>query len=205
MTVLGSVLLAAGLCLPTAGTSSPPDSLAMLWQRGLPYRQFLAAARERRAQWLRVDSVATVPDALVTRARNAGRWKLLVLTVHACTDSINVLPYLARLAELAPNLELRIADTTGGRWVMEAHRTPDHRAATPTVVLLDDAFAERGCWLERPSDLQRWYIGGGRNLPDTTQRREKFAWYERDAGRQTLTEIVTMIEAAGRGGRTCAG
>ena len=197
MTVLAPLLLSAGICLsPASQPTAAADSLATIWRNGRSYAEFLAAARERRDQWLRQDSIAAMADALVARARSAGRWRLLVLTVHACSDSIKILPYLDRLSAAAPNIELRIADTTGGRWVMEAHRTPDGRAATPTVVLLDDSLAERGCWIERPAELQRWYIATGRRLADDELRRQKAAWYDRDAGRQILEEVITMMESA---------
>ena len=197
MTVLAPLLLSAGICLaPASSPTTTPDSLATIWRNGRGYAEFLAAARERRDQWLRQDSIAAMPDALVARARNAGRWRLLVLTVHACSDSIKIVPYLDRLSAAAPNIELRIADTTGGRWVMEAHRTPDGRAATPTVVLLDENLAERGCWVELPAELQRWYIETGRRLGDDELRRQKAAWYDRDAGRKILEEVIAMMESA---------
>ena len=197
MTVLAPLLLSAGICLvPPAEAPAGADSLATLWRNGRSYREFLGAARERRDQWLRQDSVATMPDALLARARNAGRWRLLVLTVHACSDSIKIIPYLDRLSAAVPDIELRIADTTGGRWLMEAHRTPDGRAATPTVLLLDDSLAERGCWIERPAELQRWYLETGRRLGDDELRRQKAAWYDRDAGRRILEEIIAMMESA---------
>ena len=201
---LGGLLLSTGLCLvPPPQTGAAADSVAALWRAGRPYAEFLAAARERRDQWLRQDSIAVLPDALAARARGAGRWKILVITVHACSDSIAILPYLARLAAAAPNLELRIADTTGGRWLMEARRTPDGRAATPTILILDDELAERGCWIERPAELQRWYLESGRRLPDDELRRQKAAWYGRDAGRQTLEEILAVIDSAAQQRLAC--
>jgi hypothetical protein len=94
------------------------------------------------------------PDALVTRASAAGSgWKLLVVTVPGCSDSVNSMPYLASFLDKVPSVEMRLINGTVGKAVMEAHRTPDGRAATPTVILLDDQFNERGCWIERPAPL----------------------------------------------------
>ena len=94
------------------------------------------------------------PDALVTRATAAGSgWKLLVVTVSGCSDSVNSIPYVASFLDKVPSIEMRLISPTAGKAVQEAHRTPDGRAATPTVILLDGEFNERGCWIERPANL----------------------------------------------------
>jgi len=188
-----AALLATAVCL-TAPAPAPSDSLAALWRQARPYAEFIAGVNERQAQWRRVDSLATVPDGLAVRARGAGRLRLLIVTVYACGDSINTVPWIAKLAAAAPNLELRIAHPDQGRWLMERHRTPDGRAATPTLVVLDEQFNERGCWIERPAELQRWYVATGKNLPDNEYMRHKTGWYENDAGRSTLAEVVAVLE-----------
>jgi hypothetical protein len=191
-----SLLLAAGICLaPAAPQPPPPDSVAALFRSGTTYAEFYAGVRERREQWERVTRLVAVPDDLLTRARAAGRWRLLLITVDACSDSLNSVPYLAALVAAAPNLELRVVSRDAAPWVMASHQTPDHRAATPTLLLLDSAFVERGSWVERPAELQRWYIATGQGLPIEQFRRDKQAWYDRDAGRSTLREIVEMLEA----------
>lgn len=193
--MIGAVLLAAGVCLTPAAPLAPYDSLAALYRSGRPYSEFFAGIRERRDQWERVTRLVAVPDDLAVRARAAGRWKLLLVTVDACSDSLNSVPYLAALVAAAPNLELRIVGRDAARVVMEAHRTPDGRSATPTLVLLDSNFVERGSWIERPAELQRWFIATGQALPLDQFRQDKQAWYDRDAGRSTLGEIVAMLEA----------
>jgi len=198
MTILATL---TALCLIPPANGS--DSLRVLWNQARPYTEFLARVNEREEQWRRSDSIAAVPDRLAVRARRTGRLRLLVVTVYACSDSTSVVPYLARLAALAPNLELRIAHPDQGRWLMEAHRTPDGRAATPTLVVLDEDFNERGCWLERPAELQRWYIATGRDLPQDEYLRHKMSWYAADSGLSTLEEVVTVLEAAASGHRIC--
>ena len=45
-----------------------------------------------------------------------------------------------------------------GKAVMEAHRTPDGRTATPTIVVLGDDGHVIGAWTERPSSIQTWFL-----------------------------------------------
>ncbi len=195
-----------------AGDASPglrsavlrSDSLAALWNAARPYAEWITGVDARQDQWRDYARRATVPEDLVRRARAAGPQRLLVVAAFSCSDSVNSLPYLARLAALAPNIEIRVADPREGRWLMESHPTPDGRPATPTLVVLDERYEERGCWIERPAELQRWYIATGQGLPIERFRRDKQAWYDNDAGRSTLREIVEVLEGAAAGRPACA-
>jgi hypothetical protein len=206
-----ALLLGAAAC---AGPAAPPrpsplaprpssDTLAALWRRAQPFAQFTTLITHRVELWHRNQSIAEVPDALVTRARRLGSWKLLVTADDDCSDSANTLPYIAKLAELAPNLELRVLHDSLGYALKAGHRTPDGRTATPTLVVLDASFNDRGCWVERPAQLQYWYIHRGRDVDNDTYRREKLGFYDFDHGASTLEEVVGVLEAAAAGTPRC--
>jgi hypothetical protein len=177
------------------------DTLRATYEAGVPFAEFLAGAERRKEQWTGNYARGEALDAtLVARAVAVlGTWRLLVVSVDSCSDSVNTVPYIARLVEQLPNVEMRVIGSEVGRAVMEAHRTPDGRAATPTVVLLDDQWQDRGCFVERPPVLR----GHMDSLPSDDRFAAKMAWYEQDAGRATVAEIVAMIEAAGRGESQC--
>lgn len=209
--LIATALLAATLSTPIC-TDVPPRlhltdgaraNREALYKQGIPFREFLAAADERRQLWLDNYAHGVVPDALLQRARAVGgSWRILAVAVDGCSDSVNTIPYLARLAEQVDGLEMRIVDSTVGRAVMNAHRTPDGRAATPTVVLLDEAYEEAGCFVERPVDLQTWFLAS-ESLGQRERQRQKMAWYADDAGTTTLQQFVTLLEAAADGKRGC--
>lgn len=180
-------------------------TLRELYESGITFGAFLDAASARRALWMRNSDGATVADDLLERARAVvGEWRILAVTVDSCSDSVNTVPYVAKLAELVPSLELRIIDSTVGREVMESHRTPDGRAATPTLVLLDSDWNEAGCLIERPEILQRWYAERQEGTPVRELTQQKMEWYAEDAGRATLSEVVHMLERAAAGSPWCA-
>jgi hypothetical protein len=178
--------------------ASPAIDYAALFDRGVPYRDFLDAARSRRDEWLERTKAATVEDEAVTRVQRLGTHRrLLVVAEDWCGDSANTLPYLARLVELAPEvLDLRIVDSSVGRSVMEAHKTPDGRAATPAVVVLDEAGTFVAAWIERPSLLQKWYLEKENELSRTDLLDQKYKWYEEDRGKSTIREIVELLVTA---------
>lgn len=194
--------------VPAAGSaaiSAPVDStLAALYASGVDYRAFLAAARARRAQWVQnTDASVVAPDVLATAQSLPGRWRILVSAVDGCSDSVNTVPYIARLVELVPSLEMRIVDPEAGKPIMESHRTPDGRAATPTVVILDAAGNDVGCWVERPAFIQaRAITARGAGLMDQFAR-EKQSLYDGDAGASTVREVVAVLQAAAAGTPRC--
>lgn len=174
---------------------------ARLFAEGESFAAFLEKANARKEQWHANYGKAAVPDALAARAaRIAGTWNILVVAVDSCSDSVSTIPYIARLVEGMPNVTLRIVNSTAGKEVLETHRTPDNRAATPTVILLDSAFVERGCWVERPRELQALIAGEGKSDREKGVFEGKMAWYEKDQGASTMAEFLEMIENAPRGG-----
>jgi hypothetical protein len=85
--------------------------------------------------------------------------------------------------------------------VMESHRTPDRRAATPTLVVLDAAGNDVGCLVERPSTLQRLITE--KREAGTLAGFQKQSWYDTDAGATVVREMVAVLRAAAAGSPLC--
>jgi hypothetical protein len=182
------------------------DALRDVYQQAESWAAFHDRVDRRRSLWLENWARAEVPEALAARARAVGgSWRVLVITEAGCSDSVNSVPYIARLVEATPSLELRLVDATVGRRWLEAHRSPDGRAATPTVLVLDEAYRIRGCWIEQPAALQAWWLPVVARGTMTAEVGEKMAWYVRDRGRETLREFVEVLEAAGTERVVCPG
>jgi Thioredoxin len=218
--ILAAALGMAPVCIPMPASASAPavgarsvvmleatsrETLRETWDAGIAFDEFLARAEGRKELWHDNWGVAAVPDALLGRARSlTGTWHILAVAIDACSDSVNSIPYVAKLADLAPGIDMRIVDSKRGRAIMEAHRTKDGRAATPTLLVLNDSFEEVGCWVERPVALQEWYAAKQAEGVATSEiTRQKMEWYKEHAGREILQEVVAMVEAAANGGRFC--
>lgn len=180
------------------------SSLAALYASGQDYRTFLAEAKARRELWVRHTEAAVIaPDVLATARGLMGRWRILVVAVDSCSDSANTLPYIARLVEQVPALELRVVQPGPGKAVMEAHRTPDGRAATPTFVVLDANGDDVGCLVERPAALQQLAIQARAAGTLEAYGRDKQQWYDADAGASVVRELVAVLQAAASGSPRC--
>jgi hypothetical protein len=205
-----TLALPAVLCSPVSSHDSPQararsDSLAPVYQSGKTWNAFFASVDRRRELWEHNASVARIPDDLAARARKTGPWRILVITEPGCSDSANSVPYIAKLVETTPGFELRLVSSTVGRPWMEAHRSADGRAATPTILVLDADYELRGCWVEQPKKLQTFWLPVVAAGTQAEHVGEKLAWYASDAGRETLTEFVAVLEAAQRGEIICPG
>jgi hypothetical protein len=210
------LVLSAALCFGPADALGPRSALLLphasvdsayldLWTKGQRYEEFVEQADSRKEQWKANYAKPAATDALTTRlsAAVAPGWKLLVVTRAGCSDSVNSIPYLASLVARVPSLDLRLLDVNSGMKVMEAHRTPDGRPATPTVILLDADFNERGCWIERPAPLIAWMAENRDKLGSGALFDGKMKWYDDDMGASSLEEIVQMVEAAAQGKTRC--
>lgn len=198
---LGSVALSA--CLAGGAVTAQGEQIALgeLYRDGVTFEKFLEASERRADAWHAHYDHGTADPAVVARARalQLGEVRLLVVAEDWCSDSVNTLPYLARLTEQVDSVDIRIIDSRVGAALMEQHPTADGRAATPTVVLLDGSNREIGAWIERPAPLQDWYQANQDTLTPRQLGRQKQDWYDQDQGEQTLLEIVALLERVAAG------
>lgn len=204
---------ASGACPATVandGTASivplavASEELEDLYRAGLPFEVFFDEANRRRELWEKNYRGGSVAPEMVERVRAlGGEWRLLAVAEDSCSDSVSTIPFLALLAEQAPNLDMRVIRSDAGREIMESHRTPDDRAATPTVLILTSNFEEAGCLVERPPNLQEWALEARQELSDREFVARKMSWYEEDGGASTVRAIVEGLEAAAAGSPVC--
>lgn len=195
---LFSALLFAAATVACSAAQTPIDYRA-LFEKGTAYDKFLSEAKSHRKDlWHSNHARAAAADDVSARARAIGsKLRILVVAIDGCSDSASIIPFIAKLARDA-SIDLRIvAPDAGGRAIMEAYRTRDGRAATPTIVLLDEAYQNVGVLTERPANLHDWYEEREATGIETAKLTEqKLEWYARDAGRSTLSELVALMEKA---------
>ena len=156
---------------------------------------FVDGAQQNKQLWAATYKLARVPASLVARVRALpARLHLLVLNEDWCGDAVNTVPAIAKLASLAPEkVDLRVVGRDANPDLMDAHLTGTSRAI-PVVIVLDDAYVERGWWGPRPTELQAWAVGPGKALEKADRSREIRRWYARDRALTTLEEVVALME-----------
>ncbi len=186
-----ALLFALRLAASTAAIDYPS-----YFAKGTTFADFLTGARVFADEWRETSAHASVEESALARARAiASPRRLLVVADDTCHDSINTVPYLAKLADAAPDmLSMRIVSSDVGQAIKEAHPTPDGRAATPTVVVLDEHGDVKGVFVERPAALLRYVEEHGGGLYPNQVRDLRRRWYAEDKGRHAVDEILTILE-----------
>ena len=158
------------------------------------FETMLATVTKNVELWTAMWRHARVDEDYVRRVSSlSGSWHFLVLSEDWCGDAVNTVPIVARLVERCPNVDLRVLARDVNPDLMDAHLTGGSRSI-PVIIVLDEAYEERGWWGPRPTVLQRWVSGQGQLLEKTARYREARTWYARDRGRTTLDEVVSMLE-----------
>jgi hypothetical protein len=180
------------LVMLTLAVLAQAPSPTALFDEGVTFEEFLRTVRPQRDLW---EAHAARPDPardLVDRLKRvAGGLRLLAVSEAGCSDSVQTVPHIARLAALA-GVELRIVPKARATALLERHLTPDGRTATPTIVLLRNG-QDVGAWVERPQMLQEWFLAN-RDLSARERLARKTSWYDWDRGATTLAEIVALAE-----------
>jgi hypothetical protein len=176
------------------GTANDAEAVA-IFDKAPDWTQFLDGVKVQRERWVANAARAAVPPALAERMeRAAPGLRLLVVAQDWCLDSVNTVPYVARLAASA-RVPVRVVDRAAGAPIMNRFRTRDGRTVTPLVVLLRQDRVI-GAWVERPAPLQHFFEAMASDPEARRQFADRQAWYDADAGRTTMTEIVALAERA---------
>lgn len=183
-----------------------PNPMKQRFDEALPFRDYLDGVEKNQSLWRGVYERAVVPDdATASVERLPGTWHLLALSEDWCGDAANILPVVARLAESASNLDLRILSRDENPDLMDAHLTDGRSRSIPVVMILDDQFNERSWWGPRPSDLQRWVVTEGMSMESGPRYRHTRTFYARDRGRSILREVIRELTASALRGKVEAG
>ena len=155
--------------------------------------EFIADARVNQSLWTRIYRRARASAEMIAAVhRLPSKRHLLVLSEDWCGDSVNTIPFLARLAEEAPDkLELRVIRRDANDDLMAAHLTNGTRSI-PVVIVLDGCYRELGWWGPRPRELQKWLAEEGRLLDHGERYKQTRTWYVRDRGRSTIAEVLAI-------------
>lgn len=163
------------------------------FHEGRTFQEFLTGAMTHEDLWRAMSSRARLPADAIEAVRTVpGRWRLLALADDWCGDAINILPVVARLADAAPNLDLRIVGRDEYPDLRDRHLTNGSRSI-PVFIVIYASGAPRGWWGPRPSALQAWFETEGRQLTKEERYLELRRWYARDRGVSTVREVTDLL------------
>lgn len=138
---------------------------------------------------------SVVPEwALERGAEVGGEWKLLVISEDWCGDAFNTVPVMARMAEVLPNVSIRIVRRDDNLELMDAFLTGGSRSIPLAIVLRPD-FTVAGRWGPRPAELQDFVMREKKAglRPNDEIYRDARRWYAKDRGDTTLRQLLDLM------------
>lgn len=195
-----ALVAALVLAVDATGFGAPQIDYPALWAKATPFHAFLENVRLRQEQWRTRFANAAVDAGAIDQVKAlAGRRRILAVAEDRCSDSAWAVPYIAKLAAAVPEkLELRVISRGPGGRIQSAHLTPDGRRATPTIAILDENDQFIGAWVERPAELQKWFIENKPTIGSEELHTYMDDWYKTDAGRSTIREVLTIMSGSER-------
>lgn len=143
----------------------------------------------------RLDKTTTLDDATIAAASKLPKGsKWLVLSEAWCGDAAQNLPLLQKVAEQAPDAELRILLRDENLDIMDQYLTNGGRAI-PKLILMDTEMNELATWGPRPAPVQEMVEDNKRNaqLPYMEFGKIVQKWYAKDKGKSFEREMQQLL------------
>lgn len=173
-------------------------SLASWWKDAMSFEAFVSSAQSNAELWAAMYRLASVPLWAVNQAAALAPLRLLVIAEDWCGDAVNTVPVLAKLAAVAPGIELRVVRRDETPALMDRYLTGFSRSI-PVVIVLDEELDELGWWGPRPRELQARVLDQrARGRDAAAVYAETRRWYARDRGETALREVLEVPVRAAR-------
>jgi thiol-disulfide isomerase/thioredoxin len=120
------------------------------FEQGLTARQYLDQMALNKDRFVRaLDQVSLGPADRGVLERFGATRKILVITEDWCGTSIAALPYVFKLAEANPRVELRVFLRDANPDLMDQYLKEGRYRSIPVIVFLDDSLTELARFIER--------------------------------------------------------
>lgn len=144
----------------------------------------------------RIYRTYTVSDELknyILKIRSPLTW--MVITEDWCGDSAQNLPYIAKIAETNPLIELRLILRDSNLDIMDLYLTDGKSRSIPKLVAFDKEGKEVFNWGSRPKRAQEKVEEGKRiGLTKNEYLANLHSWYAENKGRDLENEFLEILK-----------
>jgi hypothetical protein len=147
----------------------------------------------------RLDKKATLtPELKEVLAQVNTKWTWYVITEGWCGDASQNLSYIAKIAELNPNIELKLLLRDDNPEIMDAYLTNGGKAIPKLICINEETGEELGLWGPRPQHIQFQVDALKAEGPEAFKA--KFGkmlhvWYGKDKGKSVQEELTKSIKS----------
>lgn len=159
--------------------------------------EYLAYTRmclQRMVRWNKTSKVSAALQRLLLQVNQPQVW--LVITEAWCGDGAQSIPHLAKLADLSPNITLKIVFRDEHPELMDAYLTNGNRSIPKLVAMTADLQEELFTWGPKPKYLLDLHAAfkqnpEGRSYLDFLE--EVHLWYAKNKQKDLESEIYPLI------------
>jgi len=119
----------------------------------------------------------------------------VIIAESWCGDAAQNIPVFAKIAEVNPNINLRILLRDDNIEVMNQYLT-NGGMSIPKLICLDENLIELGTWGPRPKFLQDWLYENKANpkMEMDELKKEFQVWYTKDKGQTLQKEMILLLK-----------
>ncbi len=147
----------------------------------------------------RLDKTIVVPEEVKQQLQLNSKYIWLVLAEGWCGDAAQLLPIMEKMAEVVPNIDLRIVFRDENDALMQEFLTNGARSIPKLIILNADNHGVSAAWGPRPEAAARLIkeYKTKFGVVNEEAKTELQKWYLHDKGLSTMAEIVKIMQALG--------
>jgi len=153
-----------------------------------------ATLNERRMKkWDKIGKI--IPELMDKLMSIDQKMTWLVVTEGWCGDAAQNLPFLKKMAELNPNIDLRFVLRDENLPLIDAFLTNGGRSI-PKLIALDSELSVLGTWGPRPEPVQKAFLENKVSQERTGKEFTEYLhlWYAKDKGITLQGEILAILD-----------
>ena len=161
------------------------------FQQGMTFQQYLDQMTTNKEKFLQyLAEVKVRPEDRAVFANRKDKLNVLVITEDWCGDALSNFPVLAKMAEGAPNVEMRVFLRDRNPDLMNQYLNQGTYKSIPVVVFFDERMNEMARFIERPTAVTEYMEKKMLELRRAMREDKKEEWRQAVAD-----EIRTLLKA----------
>ena len=144
----------------------------------------------------RWDKTVKISEDIKTKLSNYnGNVTWLVITESWCGDAAHVIPVLNKLAELNPNIHLKLVFRDENEALMDQFLTNGGRAIAKLIMIDNGSGDVTAAFGPRPSEATKMVAAYKRSHGQLTPefKEDLQGWYNKDKGQNIINDVMTML------------
>lgn len=158
------------------------------------YLEYVKLNNSRSNRWLKKAELLDETKSVLESLGKKQKWYLI--TEPWCGDAAHLAPFIHKMAEHSPNIDLEVVHRDGDNNMIDSYLTNGGKAI-PKLVVRDENDNDIFVWGPRPSEPQE--LVQSQKTSDKTVEEKKSelqVWYNKDKGKSIQNELTELLKGA---------